>query len=318
MNIVVTGGAGFIGSNLVNRLMPRGHRITVIDNLSGGSKHFIRHHLSSPGFTFIKLDLRNTSQLKRALPARTDLIFHLAANADISRGVEDPTLDFQHSTVATFSLLQAMRHHGLHKLVYTSGSGVYGDLGSMYSSETYGPLKPVSMYGATKLSAEGLISAFAHLFNIQAWVLRPANIIGPNATHGVVFDFVRRLHSHPQELRILGDGEQSKAYLYVDDVIDALLLVHQKAKERVNIYNLSSNTFITVNEIADLIIDSMHLKGVKRTHTPGQIGWPGDVAIVRLHNTAIRKLGWESHYTSRQAVQATIEALLQDTRISRT
>lgn len=315
MNIVVTGGAGFIGSNLINRLMPQGHRITVIDNLSGGNKNFIRHHLSSPRFTFIKLDLRQTSQLKRALPTKTDLVIHLAANADISRGVEDPTLDFQHSTVATFSLLQAMRHHGLHKLVYTSGSGVYGDLGSTYSSETYGPLKPVSMYGATKLCAEGLISAFAHLFNIQAWMLRPANIIGPNATHGVVFDFIRRLHTNPYELRILGDGKQSKAYLYVEDVLDALLLVHTKAKERVNVFNLSSNTFITVNEIADLIIRSMGLKHVQRTHTPGKIGWPGDVAIVRLHNTAIRKLGWKSHYTSRQAVQATIDSLLKDPRI---
>lgn len=315
MNIVVTGGAGFIGSNLIQRLLHKGHSITVIDNLSGGNIDFIRPYFTSSRFQFFKVDLRNTGQLKRVIPKKTDLIFHLAANADISRGVEDPTLDFQHSAVATFSLLQVMRQHGLRKLVYTSGSGVYGDLGTKYSSETYGPLKPVSMYGATKLCAEGLISAFAHLFNIQAWIVRPANIIGPNATHGVVFDFIRRLHSNPRELRILGDGKQSKTYLYVDDVVDALLLVQKKAKERVNIFNLSSNTFITVNEIADLIIQSMGLKGVQRTHTPGKIGWPGDVAIVRLHNTAIRKLGWKSHYTSRQAVQATIDSLLKDPRI---
>ena len=178
-------------------------------------------------------------------------MYHLAANADIARGVDDPTLDFEHSIVATFSVLQAMKHHGIKKLVYTSGSGIYGDQGLRFFTETYGPLQPVSMYGASKMGAEGLISAFVHLFDMQAWLVRPANIIGPRSTHGVVFDFIRKLQKDPTQLKILGDGKQSKAYLHVDDIIDALLLVQRKAKGRINFFNLSSTSFITVNRIAD-------------------------------------------------------------------
>ena len=277
MNIVVTGGAGFIGSNLVDRLMKARHKVTVLDNLSGGRLDFLELHRRSDRFKFINLDVRQTDRLKRALYPEVDLIFHLAANADIARGVQDPTLDFQHSIVSTFSLLQAMRHHGIRQLVYTSGSGVYGDRGAKYSSESFGPLEPVSMYGASKLGAEGLISAFAHLFDLRAWIVRPANIIGPRATHGVVFDFVRRLKKDPRKLRILGDGKQSKAYLHVEDVVDALLLVQKKTTKRVNFFNLSSNSFITVNQIADEVLSMMRLKGVAITRTGGKIGWKGDV-----------------------------------------
>ncbi|MEK7540557.1 MAG: SDR family NAD(P)-dependent oxidoreductase [Patescibacteria group bacterium] len=316
MKVVVTGGSGFIGSHLVDRLMSQGHTVTVMDNLSGGDKNFIAHHLKNKRFRFVKIDLRETAKLKRAWPAKVDVVFHLAANADIARGVEDPTLDFQHSLVATFSLLQTMHQHGVKTIVYTSGSGVYGDHGAKYLAETFGPLKPVSMYGATKLGAEGLISAFAHLFGMRACMLRPANIIGPRATHGVVFDFVGRLMKDPRQLRILGDGRQSKAYLHVSDVIDALLLVYKKGKDTVNIYNLSSESFINVNAIADVVIQEMGLKGVSRHHTPGKIGWKGDVAVIRLTNSAIKRIGWKSHYTSRQAVQATSRALLTDPRFT--
>jgi UDP-glucose 4-epimerase len=315
MNVVVTGGAGFIGSTLVDRLMSQGNTVTVIDNLTGGDKSFLAHHGTSPRFRLVTEDVRNTSRLIEVLGPDVEQVFHLAANADIARGVEDPTLDFEHSIVATFSLLQAMRHHGIKKLVYTSGSGVYGDRGSSFLAETFGPLQPVSMYGASKLGAEGLVSAFAHLFDMQAWIVRPANIIGPRATHGVVFDFIRRLKKDPSQLRILGNGKQSKAYLHVDDIIDALMLVRKKAKDRVNFFNLSSNSFITVNQIADLVIRAMKLKKVKRTHTPGKIGWKGDVPIMRLRNTQIAKLGWKAKYTSAQAVRATIDALLADPRM---
>lgn len=315
MRIVVTGGAGFIGSNLVDRLMRKGHHVTVLDNLSGGCLDFLAHHRRSAQFEFIRTDVRNTEKLKKILHPRIDLIFHLAANADIARGVDDPTLDFQHSIVATFSLLQAMKHHRISQIVYTSGSGVYGDRGANYSSESFGPLEPVSMYGASKLGAEGLISAFAHLFQMRAWIVRPANIIGPRATHGVVFDFVQRLKKDPTRLRILGDGKQTKSYLHVEDVIDALLLVQRKAKAPVNFFNLSSNSFITVNEIANEVVRRMKLKDVKFERTGGKIGWKGDVAVVRLHNTRLSDLGWRPNYTSRRAVRATIEALLDDPRL---
>jgi len=289
--------------------------VMVLDNLSGGRRDFIAHHFGSKNFKFIEMDVRDEDRLKQVLHPKIDLVFHLAANADIARGVEEPSLDFEHSIVATFSLLQAMKHYGIRNLVYTSGSGVYGDRGPAYSSESFGPLEPVSMYGAAKASAEALVSAFAHLFDLQAWIVRPANIIGPRATHGVVFDFVKRLTRDPTELRILGDGKQSKTYLHVNDVIDALLLVQKKARGRVNFFNLSSNSFVTVNQIADEVVKAMGLKGVKFRRTGGKIGWKGDVAVVRLRNTRLHRLGWRAKYNSREAVRATIEALLKDPRI---
>jgi UDP-glucose 4-epimerase len=295
--------------------MRDGHQVTVLDNLSGGCLDFLAHHRRSPQFDFIRADVRNTDKLKRLLHPKVELVFHLAANADIARGVEDPTLDFQHSIVATFSLLQAMKHHGIRQIVYTSGSGVYGDRGAKYSSESFGPLEPVSMYGASKLGAEGLISAFAHLFDMKAWILRPANIIGPRATHGVVFDFVRRLKKDPRKLRILGDGRQSKTYLHVSDVIGALLLVQKKAKSRVNFFNLSSNSFITVNQIARTAVKMMGLKNVKFEWTGGKVGWKGDVPVVRLRNTELHRLGWRAKYNSAGAVSATIESLVNDPRL---
>ncbi len=314
MNVVVTGGAGFIGSTLVDRLIQAGHHVTVVDNLSGGDRSFLAHHARSKRFRLVVEDVRNTKALSRALGPKVELVYHLAANADIALGVEDPTLDFEHSIVATFSLLQAMRHHGIKRLVYTSGSGVYGDRGRTFLSESHGPLEPVSMYGASKLGAEGLISAFVHLFGMQAWVFRPANIIGPRSTHGVVFDFMRKLQKNPKQLAILGDGKQSKAYLHVDDVIDALLLVQKKTKEPLSFFNLSSRSFISVNRIADLVISGMGLGPVKRTHTPGKVGWKGDVPVIRLTGTRLTKLGWKPKYDSAQAVTATVKALLGDPR----
>jgi UDP-glucose 4-epimerase len=312
--VVVTGGAGFIGSNLVDRLMAQGHDVTVFDSLSGGREDFFAHHVGSDRFHFVRLDVRDFDRLAAELPEGTDRVYHLAANADIARGVEDPTLDFEHSIVATFSLLRAMRHRGIKKLVYTSGSGVYGDRGKHFSPETFGPLEPVSMYGASKLGAEGLIAAFAHLFDMQAWLVRPANIIGPRATHGVVFDFVRRLKKDPTHLRILGDGKQSKAYLHVYDVLDAIFLVQKKSNARFNVFNLSSNSFVTVTQIADAVIKGLKLKNVKREYTGGKIGWKGDVAVVRLNNARLKKLGWKPKYDSKSAVKATVLSLIDDPR----
>jgi UDP-glucose 4-epimerase len=317
MNILVSGGAGFIGSTLVDRLMAAGHSVTVVDNLSGGDRRFLAQHADSPRFRLLVQDVRNTDALITALDgANIELVYHLAANADIARGVHDPTLDFEQTIVATFSMLQAMRHHGIKKLFYTSGSGIYGDRGTKFIPETHGPLQPVSMYGASKLGAEGLISAFVHLFGMRAWVLRPANIIGPRSTHGVVFDFIRKLQRDPRQLTILGNGKQSKAYLHVDDVIDAIMLVQRKEKAPLSFFNLSSNSFITVNRIADLVIRGMKLKGVRRVHTPGKVGWKGDVPVVRLKNARLAKLGWKPKYDSARAVSATITALLADPRFA--
>ena len=197
------------------------------------------------------------------------------------------------------------------KIFYFSGSGVYGDVGSCYTKETAGPLLPVSMYGATKLSAEAMISAYVNLFGFQAWILRPANIIGPRATHGVIFDFLRKLEKNPQRLDVLGNGRQSKSYIYIEDVLQAVDLVWKKAKAKINLFNLASNSFITVTEIAKIILQEKNLTKTRLVYTGGNVGWAGDVPIVRINSQKIRRLGWKSRYPSSQAVRKTVQILLQ-------
>lgn len=316
MHAVVTGGAGFIGSHLVDRLMQDGHAVTVVDNLSSGRREFLASHRGAKRFRLVVMDIRRQSALRRALRGRTDIVYHLAANSDVAKGVNNPAVDFEQSLVATFSLLQAMRHHRIPKLVYASGSGVYGDRGSFPCAEGTGPLLPVSLYGATKLGAEGLISAMAHLHDFHAWIVRPANIVGPRATHGVVFDFVRRLAANPAALRILGDGQQRKSYLHVADVLEALYRVQTSTHGHAQIFNVASDSFLTVDAIARLVLRAMRLPNVRVTHTGGRVGWRGDVPLIRLQARALRSLGWRPRYTARQAVIATVESLLHDARIS--
>lgn len=308
--VFVTGGAGFIGSHIVDILMLQGKQVTVFDNLSSGKKDFIKQHLGKKNFKLVIGDLLKIKEIKQSLPKDTDLIFHLAANPDISKGIEDPTLDFKQTIVATFNLLQVMREKKIKQLVYFSGSGVYGDVGKTYTAENFGPLLPVSMYGASKLSAEGMISAFSNLFGIKTWIFRPANIIGDRATHGVIFDFINKLKSNPTTLLILGDGKQSKSYLYIDDVTKAVFLAISKTNESINLFNIASNSFVTVNEIAEAVIEGMHLRNVKITNTSGKIGWPGDVPVVRIDNNKLNSLGWKPKYSSAQAVTKTVAELL--------
>lgn len=311
MKLVVTGGAGFIGSQLADDLLSQGHEVIVFDNLSWGKKEFFQHNLKNKSYQFIKVGLLDKSKLLKSFPKNVDVVFHLAANSDIMRGTLEPAIDLKNTTIATFNLLDTMRLHGVKKVFFTSGSGVYGDVGSKFTSETFGPLLPVSMYGAAKLSAEALISSFVNLYDMQAWILRPANIIGPRATHGVVFDFINKLRKNPKELLVFGDGKQSKSYLYVADVIEAINIVWKKSNRQINLFNISSDSFISVSEIAKIVINEMGLKGVtKIKYTGGNRGWKGDVPIVRLDMTAIEKLGWKSKHTSHEATVETVRSLL--------
>lgn len=310
MHILVTGGAGFIGSQLVDKLLSEGHKVTVIDNLSWGKEEFLAPNFSNKNFKFIKVNLLDKEELVKNFPEKVEMVFHLAANSDIMRGTIEPEIDLKNTTIATFNLLDTLRQKEVKKIFFTSGSGVYGDVGDTFTGETFGPLLPISMYGATKLSAEAMISAFVNLNDMQAWILRPANIIGPRATHGVIFDFINKLKNDPSKLEIFGDGSQSKSYLYVDDVLEAINITWQKANDRINLFNISSDTFITVSEIAEVVISEMGLKKVGIAYTGGNRGWKGDVPIVRLSMQAIEKLGWKSKHTSRQATLKTVRALL--------
>jgi UDP-glucose 4-epimerase len=313
-NCVITGGAGFIGSQLADNLLAQGHKVTTIDNLSWGKKDFLVQNLANDDYTFLAVDLLDKPGLRDKFPAGVDVVFHLAASSDIMRGSVEPEIDLNNTTIATFNLLDLMRTREVKQIFFLSGSGVYGDVGDTFTYEDFSPLLPISMYGATKLSAEAMISAFVHLYDMQAWILRPANIIGPRATHGVIYDLINKLRADPKTLSVYGDGQQSKSYLYVDDVISAINLVWAKTREPINIFNIASNTYITVEEIAEIVIDSMGLSDTEILYTGGARGWKGDVPVVRLDTSRIEALGWRTRFTSREAVQQTVKDILESNR----
>jgi len=306
--IFVTGGAGFIGSHLVDRLITD-NEITVYDNFSSGKESLVRKHIKKANFRLVAEDLLDFQQLQKALKGQ-EIVFHLASNPDIAKSMKDPALDLNQGIVATFNVLEAMRLQGVKKLVYTSGSGVYGDQGLEYTAEDFGPLLPTSMYGASKLAAEGLISAFCHLYNMHAWIFRPANIVGSGQTHGVAFDFIRKLKKNPRQLEILGDGTQSKSYLLVSDLINAMLLAIEKANDVVNLFNVTSTTFIDVTMIARIVCEEMGLKDVEFVYTGDDRGWRGDVPKVRMDIKKITKLGWHPKLASDQAIRQSVRSLV--------
>jgi len=309
LRIFITGGAGFIGSNLTNELIKRGNKITIYDNLSSGRLEFLEPYLKTKKVKLIKGDILDFPKLKKAIKGH-DLVFHLAANPNISQGILDPTIDLKIGILGTFNVLNAMRLVSVKKIAYTSGSGVYGDQGEKFIKENFGPLLPVSMYGASKIASEALVSTFCHFYDMQAWIFRPANIVGKNQTHGVAFDFIKKLRKNPKELYILGNGKQSKCYLHVSDLINAMILAIEKSNERINLFNVASKSFLTVNEIAKMIIREMNLKNVKIEYSGENVGWKGDVPKVRLDIQRLTKLGWKAKMNSKQAVLRAIKELL--------
>ena len=221
MKILVTGGAGFIGSHLADRLVGDGGDVTVYDDLSSGKVSHIQHHIGKSYFKFVQADLADTKTLNLAMKGH-DAVFHLAANPDAREGIKNPALDLKIGTIATFNVLEAMRKTGVKKIVFSSSGTVTGDTPAMPVTEEFGPLLPISLYGASKLAGEGLMSAYCHVFEMQTYIFRFANIIGPRATHGVIYDFIKKLRKNPQELEILGDGSQAKPYLLVEDCLEGI------------------------------------------------------------------------------------------------
>jgi len=304
----VAGGAGFIGSNMADALMERGE-VTVFDNLSSGRMDHLVQHRDNPGFNFVEGEIGDLDHLIRAMEGH-DVVCHFAANPDIARSMLETDLDIREGTILTYNVLEAMRKNGVKEILYPSGSGIYGDLGTTPTAEDFGPLLPISMYGASKLACEGLISAFSHMFEMRAWVFRFANVVGERQTHGVGFDFINKLKADPTELAILGDGTQSKSYIHVSDVIRAMLFVYENADERVNIFNVATDDYIDVSSIADLVIEEMGLTEVQLVYSGGDRGWKGDVPKVRFNLDKIHRLGWDARYDSREAVCLSIREML--------
>jgi len=307
--VLVTGGAGFIGSHLVDSLLERGNEVLVFDNLSSGDLKFIEHHLEKPDFTLVEGDLLEPEAIEKACKG-ADFVFHVAANPDVKLGVSDTRVHFDQNILATYNLLEAMRKQGAGKLAFTSTSTVYGEAKVMPTPEDYGPLVPISLYGASKLACEALITSYAHTFDMQAWVFRFANIVGPRSTHGITVDFIRKLRENPERLEILGDGKQEKSYLHVSECVESILFAIEKSKEEVNIFNIGSEDTISATRIGEIVVEELGLSDVEFTYTGGSRGWKGDVPRMRLGIEKLKEVGWEPEYSSERSVRETARSLV--------
>lgn len=307
---VVTGGAGCIGSHLVARLVERGH-VVVYDNLHLGQRRFVEPFVSDGRATFVQADVLDGDTLVRHLEGAT-AVFHMAANSDISQGRRETDLDLRLGTLTTYRVLDAMRRAGVRDLVFASTSAVYGDDPRMPTPEDYGPLFPISLYGASKLAAEGLVSAFVHNYDLRGWIYRFGNITGPHPTHGVVLDFVRKLRANPAELEILGDGNQAKPYLHVEECVDGMLFGWERAPGPLSCFNLACEGATSVRRIADETVRAMGLRDVAFRFTGGARGWKGDVPQVRLDPSRLAALGWRARRTSDEAVHDAVVAIVAE------
>ena len=307
--ILVTGGAGFIGSHLLDRLMDKGYEVTVFDNLSSGKLEFIEQHLKNPNFSLIEGDMLDTDAINEACKG-IDFVFHVAANPDVKLGASDTKVHFDQNITATYNLLEALRRNRVKKLAFTSTSTVYGDAKVMPTPESYGPLVPISLYGASKLACEALITSYSHTFDIQTWLFRFANIVGDRSTHGITVDFVRKLQENPEKLEILGDGKQEKSYLHVSECVDSILFAIEKSGEEVNIFNIGSEDTLSASEIGKIVVEEMGLSDVEFTYTGGSRGWKGDVPRMRLGVEKFKEIGGRPVYSSERSVRETARSLL--------
>jgi len=314
--VLVTGGAGFIGSHLCASLTQQNWEITILDNLSSGSITHVQHLLKGAPrkAKMLRGDCTNPAHVTKALK-NAEIVFHLAANPEVRLELSNPQTCFQQNLYATHVLLQQLKDSpGTRLIVFASTSTVYGEPAKIPTPEDYAPLKPISVYGATKLASEALISAYAYTYGFEALIYRLANIIGPRSTHGVIYDFIQKLRKNPNELEILGDGTQTKSYLHIYDCIQAMLLSLEKTKNRVEIYNIGSEDQISVKTIAQTVAQEMKLRNVKFKFTggvDGGRGWKGDVKNMLLDITKIKSLGWKPKSNSQQAVKKTVEELIQ-------
>ncbi len=309
MRALVTGGAGFIGSHLVDRLLKDGDFVVCVDDLSLGKMEHIEKHLENAKFVFVECDVSDRAGLEPVFAKYSvDTVFHLAANSDIQAGMNDPEIDLRRTFLTTFTVLTCMKEYGVKKIVFASTSAIYG-MQEGQIREDAGPLFPISSYGAAKLASEAYISAFVESSGMQAWIFRFPNIIGERLTHGVIYDFMRKLESNPRELVVLGDGRQEKPYMYVGDLIHGIMFVMSKANDRLNYFNLGVFDVTSVAEIARIVIEEMGVEDVSIKYTGGSKGWQGDVPRFQYDLEKVTKLGWRASLVSNEAVRYTVKVL---------
>jgi UDP-glucose 4-epimerase len=307
-NILITGGAGFIGTNLTNFLIKNYPyiKITIFDNFSNNYKNFeniFKKEITKKKIKVVKNDLKNKNKLLQETK-NIDLIFHLAANSDISLAISNPLIDFE-GTLITSNLLECCRINKIKKIIYTSGSGIYGDNKHLLEEDKIKNIRPISFYGASKIACESLMSTYSHMYNINISIFRMANIIGKYSTHGVIFDFLKKLKINKSQLTILGNGKQNKSYLHVSDLIAAFFLVLKKQKKRYDVFNVSTDELITVNNISRIIFQVMKINP-RVEYTGGNIGWKGDVSYIKLSNKKIKKYGWKYYFRTDEAIKKTV------------
>lgn len=315
MHALVTGGAGFIGSHLCEALLEQGFTITIFDNFSSGSKQNISQLLKNKPkeASLHKGDCTNPESVRKSL-RNVDILFHFAANPEVRLELCDPVMCFQQNVYATHVLLETIKKSQVETIVFASTSTVYGEAKVMPTPEDYSPLEPISIYGASKLASEALITAYAHSFDKNAVILRLANIVGPRSQHGVIHDFIAKLKQNPSELEILGDGTQTKSYLYIDDCIEAILTAFKNQTKRVEVFNIGSEDQVNVKTIASIVAEEMGCKGIRFRFTggvEGGRGWIGDVKTMLLDITKLKKLGWKPKLNSTEAVRKAAKELLK-------
>jgi len=304
LRVFVTGAAGFIGSHMVDRLLAAGHSVVGFDNMSTGQQRFLESALAHPQFAFHEADLLDRAALVQAMEG-AGLVIHFAANADVRFGTEHPRKDLDQNTIATWNVLEAMRELGCKRIVFSSTGSVYGEPEIFPTPETCPFPIQTSLYGASKLAAEGLIQAYCEGFGFQGYIFRFVSILGERYSHGHVFDFYQQLSLHPEHLHVLGDGHQKKSYLYVQDCIDAILTAIERANDKVNIFNLGTDEYCEVNDSIGWICEHLGLRP-KLTYSGSERGWVGDSPFILLNCSRIRALGWRPRFTIKQAVLATI------------
>lgn len=309
-SILITGGAGFIGSHLVGRLLNEGNKVIAADNFSLGRRENVASYVDNSDFELVELDVNDIDALEVLMKKnKIGRVYHLAANSDIQQSAKDPMIDYRNTFNTTYSVLEAMRRTSCKKLFFASTSAVYGEKTDVNITEDIGGLAPISYYGGAKLASEAFISSYAHMNDMEVMIFRFPNVIGPNLTHGVIFDFIRKLQANSEELTILGDGTQCKPYIYVLDLVDAIYNYSMKDRKGVEIFNIGVENATTVKEIADMVCERLGLKNVRYKYTGGNIGWKGDVPRFQYDLSKIKATGWKPEHDSNGSVKATLSAL---------
>lgn len=303
----VTGGAGFIGSHIVDRLAQTATNITIYDNFSTGQEQFISHHAENPKIRVVRADVLDSERLKNEMVG-CDCVFHFQANADVRGGTMRTRIDLDQNTIATWNVLEAMRINEIKHIVFASSATVYGEPDIFPTPETYAPIQ-TSLYGASKLACEAMIQAYAEYFGIRCYIFRFVSWIGERYSHGVIFDFVKKLKNNSQMLEVLGDGKQRKSYLDVIDGVDGIFHVLEHSNEPKNVFNLGHDAFMNVLDLADIVVDQLNLKRVRYVTTGGERGWLGDSPFVHLDATKLKALGWRPHVPIERGIRNTVRYL---------